>query len=88
MAVREVGEKPLTSPPAQPATVLDAVRPLILATLDKARTSQDLAKRLKVTKPQMDAWLLLLANDKVIEERTIRKSRTFSIRHPDEELKL
>lgn len=71
----------------QPESVLEAVRPLIAGALDKPRTSQDLAKRLKVTKPQMDAWLRQLVKDKVIEERTVRKSRKFSVCCTDAELR-
>ena len=88
MAVRETLEPPPEPSLASKDIILDAVRPLIIGALDKARTSQDLAKRLNVTKPQMDAWLKQLAKDQVIEERTVRNRRMFSTRRPDEEFRL
>lgn len=88
MLVRERGATLPASPSALPETVLDAVQPLILQALDKPRTSRDLAGRLKVSKPQMDAWLRQLSKAKAIKERMVRKSRKFSAPHSGEELNL
>lgn len=80
MSVRE-------TPYSEPASILDAVKPLILKALDKPRKVDDLAKSLKVRKPQMQDWIKSLIKDGILEERVIRKSKKVSIRKPDEELK-
>lgn len=86
-AADQVQQEPLSAP-VVPTSVLEAVTPLILQTLDKPRTSQDVAKTLKVRKPQMDDWLRQLVKDQVLEKRMVRKSRKFSVRNPDEEFDL
>jgi predicted Rossmann fold nucleotide-binding protein DprA/Smf involved in DNA uptake len=80
MSVRE-------TPYSEPASILEAVKPLILKALDKPRKVDDLAKSLKVRKPQMQDWIKSLIKDGILEERVIRKSKKVSIRKPDEELK-
>ena len=81
LAVRE-------TPTWSPASVFEAVKPLILQALDRPRTLDELAKTLKVRKAQLQDWVKLLLKEGVIEERTIRKSKKLAIRKSDEELKL
>lgn len=81
----------LTTPPTQAvvaATVLDAVRPLIVRALDRARTIDDLAKVLKVRKPQMQDWVKELVAAGVLIEQVKRKVKKVSVRKQDEELRL
>lgn len=77
-----------SAPPAGPATVLEAVTPLIRRALDQARTLDDLASVLKVRKPQMQDWVKTLVADGVLTEQIQRKVRKVVVRKPDEELKL
>lgn len=80
-----------TTPPAQlatPANVMEAVKPLIVRALDKARTVDDLAKLLKVRKPQMQDWVKELLAEGVLTEQVKRKVKKVSVRKPEEELKL
>lgn len=79
-----VHEAPVVLPPS----VYEAVKPLILNALDKPRKLNELVKALKVHKTQLQDWVRLLKKDGVIEERTVRKTKKFAIRKPDEELKL
>ena len=90
MVVKESPPVPAT-PSAQPvlsATVLEAVTPLIVRTLDKARTIDDLAKVLKVRKPQMQDWVKALLAEGVLTEQVKRKVKKVSVRKADEELRL
>jgi len=80
MSVRE-------APSSEPASILEAVKPLILKALDKPRKVDDLAKSLEVRKPQMQDWIKSLIKDGILEERVIGKSKNVFIREPDEELK-
>jgi predicted Rossmann fold nucleotide-binding protein DprA/Smf involved in DNA uptake len=81
MAVRE-------APHEVPASVYDAVKPLILSALDKPRKLDELVKILKVRKAQLQDWVKILVEEGVVEHKTIRKVRKLAIRKPDEELKL
>jgi len=81
MAVRE-------APVVLAPSVYEAVKPLILNALDKPRKLDELGKSLKVREGQLLDWVKLLLKDGVIEKRTIRKTKKFAIRKPDEELKL
>ena len=71
-----------------PASVYDAVKPLMLKALGKPRKMDELVKILKVRKTQLQDWVKLLLKEGVIEERTIRKTKKLAIRKSDEELKL
>ena len=73
---------------SEPASILEAVKPLIFKALDKPKKVDDLAKALDVRKPQMQDWIKMLIKDGILEERVIRRSKKVSIRKLDEELKL
>ncbi len=73
---------------APPATVYDAVKPLILESLEKPTKLQELAKTLQVRKGQLDDWVKALIKDGVLEERAVGKSKSIARRKLDEELKL
>ena len=76
------------APVVLPSSVYEAVKPLILNALDKPRKLDELVKTLKVRKTQLQDWAKLLMKEGIIEEQTVRKAKKFSIRKPDEELKL
>ena len=73
MAVRE-------APHEVPASVYDAVKPLILSALDKPRKLDELVKMLKVHKTQLRDWVKLLLEEGAIERRTVRKIKKLAIR--------
>lgn len=73
---------------AQPLSVFEAVKPLIVQALDKPRSLMDLAKILKVRKPQLEDWVKVLIQDGVLEEVLKRKVKKLAVRNPAEELKL
>lgn len=74
--------------PAIQATVLEAVMPLIVRALDKARTVDDLAKVLSVRKLQMQDWVKTLVAHGVLTEQVKQKLKKVAVRKPEEELKL
>jgi predicted Rossmann fold nucleotide-binding protein DprA/Smf involved in DNA uptake len=53
-----------------PATIYDAVLPVIVAALDKPVSADDLAKRLDVAKGQLQKWLKQAVTDKKIKKLT------------------
>jgi len=69
-------------------SVLEAVKPLIIAALDKPKTLTGLANVLKVRKPQAQDWVKTLISEGVLEEQTKRNVKNIAIRKPYEELKL
>jgi predicted transcriptional regulator len=73
---------------AIPASVLEAVKPLIIRALDKPRTFEDLSKALGVRKPQLQDWVKVLLKEGVLEEQVKRKVKKLMLRKPEEELKL
>ncbi len=77
-----------SAPPVLPATVLEAVNPLIVRALDKARTLDELAKVLKVRKPQIQDWVKALVAEGVLTEQVKRKVKKVAVRKPGEELML
>lgn len=85
---------PLTAPTTQPqtlpipASVYDAVKPLIIKALDKPQTVDALAKALKVRKPQLQDWVKDLLKDGVLEEQVKRKVKKLAVRNPRDELPL
>ena len=81
MAVRETSH-------GIPASVYDAVKPLILDALDKPRKLDELVNMLKVRKTQLQDWVKLLLAEGLVEHKTVKKSRKLAIRKPAEELKL
>lgn len=87
MVLKEGPPTPI-APPAVAPTVLDAVKPLILRALDKPRTVDDLAKVLKVRKPQMQDWVKTLVAGGVLTEQVTRKVKKVAVRKLDEELNL
>jgi len=74
------------APYSVPATVLEAVKPLIQKALEKPKKLDDLAKALRVRKPQMQDWVKELISAGLIEEKTIRRAKKLAWRQPDEEL--
>jgi len=53
-------DKPAVAPPSivqETVSIYDAVLPVLLTALQKPSAVADLAKRLDVLKPQLDAWL-------------------------------
>ena len=71
-----------------PSTVLDAVKPLILKALEKPKKVEELAKALKIRKPQMQDWVKELIGNGLIEEKTIRRAKKLVLRQVGEELPL
>jgi predicted Rossmann fold nucleotide-binding protein DprA/Smf involved in DNA uptake len=66
-----VGTKVAEPAKAYPfATVLDAVRPLILEHLAEERTSEELSAALDVRKAQLDDWLTILVKEKAVKKLT------------------
>lgn len=81
------GKIAVCEPPySVPATVLEAVKPLIQKALEKPKKLDDLAKSLKIRKPQMQDWVKELIGVGLIEEKTIRRAKKLAWRQPDEEL--
>ncbi len=76
--VRESSEPPVTeeqketktSEEATPATVYDAVLPVIIAALDKPASADDLSEQLDVAKGQLQTWLKQAVTDKKIKKLT------------------
>ncbi|MGD0092467.1 MAG: DNA-processing protein DprA [Planctomycetota bacterium] len=54
--------------PAEPASIYESVLPVIVATLEEPAAPEELAKRLHVSKSQLQAWL-----KQAVSEKTIRK---------------
>ena len=67
---REEQKTPEVSQEVAPATIYDAVLPVLIAALDKPVSADDLAKRLDVTKGQLQKWLKQAVNDKKIRKLT------------------
>lgn len=67
--VEQKKAEPPVSAPAQPATIYEAVLPLILAALAKPASANDLAKQLDVSKAQLAAWLKRALADKTVVKR-------------------
>jgi predicted transcriptional regulator len=67
---------------------MDAVKPLILRTLEKPMTLDKLAKVLNVRKVQMQDWVAVLLSEGVLVEQVNRKTKHLSVRKLDEELGL
>ncbi len=55
---------------AAPATLYEAVLPVIVAALDKPASADDLAKRLDVAKGQLQKWLKQAVSDKEVRKLT------------------
>jgi predicted Rossmann fold nucleotide-binding protein DprA/Smf involved in DNA uptake len=85
MMVKEAAAQ--TEPPSL-QTVMDAVKPLILRTLEKPMTLDKLAKVLNVRKVQMQDWVAVLLSEGVLVEQVNRKTKHLSVRKLDEELGL
>lgn len=69
-----------------PSTILDAVKPLIIKALKTPKKIDDLAKVLKVRKPQMQDWVKELIEAGLIEEKTIKRSKKLMLRQAGDEL--
>lgn len=68
-----VQEEPTVPPPPSApvaASVYDAVLPVILAALEKPAPVAELAKRLEVSKAQLETWLKRAVNEKKIRKLT------------------
>lgn len=74
------------APYGAPATVLEAVKPFIQKALEKPKKLDDLAKSLKIRKPQMQDWVKELISAGLIEEKTIRRAKKLAWRQPGGEL--
>ncbi len=70
------------------ATVYDAVKPIILAALQKPMTMDELRKTLDVRKPQLQDWIKTLKAEGLVKMKTIRKSNKLIRVDPNEELDL
>ena len=86
--VPEPASVPTPNAVAIVASVLEAVKPLIIHALDKPRKLEDLAKALDVRKPQLQDWVKELLKEGVLKEQVIRKVKKLMLRKPEEELKL
>jgi predicted Rossmann fold nucleotide-binding protein DprA/Smf involved in DNA uptake len=73
---------------ARSATVYDAIKPIILAALQKPKTLDELRKMLDVRKPQLQDWTKALVAEGVVKKKTIRKSKKLIRVDPNEELGL
>ena len=65
-------DKPAVAPPSivqETVSIYDAVLPVLLTALQKPSAVADLAKRLDVSKPQLDAWL-----KKALADKKVRKT--------------
>ena len=69
-----------------PLTVFEAVKPLILQSLEKPMKLDDLAKLLNVRKPQLQDWVKRLTEEGKVEKRKIGKSKKLAIKRQIEEL--
>jgi len=73
-------------PYCAPTTVLEAAKPFIQKALEKPKKLDDLAKSLKIRKPQMQDWVKELISAGLIEEKTIRRAKKLAWRQPGGEL--
>jgi predicted Rossmann fold nucleotide-binding protein DprA/Smf involved in DNA uptake len=72
----------------QTTTVFEAVKPIILQTLKKPMTLDELSKALEVQKTQMQEWIKTLKAEGLVKMKTIRKSKKLVSVDPTEELAL
>jgi len=68
VAEQEKPETPATQEPSEPATIYDAVLPVIMAALVKPMSIDELAKRLNVAKGQLQGWLKQAVSAKKVKK--------------------
>ena len=69
-------------------SVLAAVTPLIMRALERPMSVDKLAQALNVRKTQMQDWVAALVAAGVLVEQVKRKTKSLTVRKPEEELKL